>query len=147
MRLIKGITGFDFEHLIEQDEKAFKSMVYHFASCVKAMTVRGFENNLMNVYMKAFIEMDEEIFTILHHRYMPYIAFSSNNYSNDIFYYFETKQEWHKYFPYRKCLTAAELNTSIFENTALHSLSQTEWKYIQYFNSETIGEVMFNCWN
>ena len=143
MRLTKGVTGFDFEH----DERTFKSMVYHFASCEKTITVRGFENNSMNVYMKAFIEIDGDIFTVLHHRYMPYIAFSLNNNSHNTSYYFVTKQEWRKYFPYRKCLTATELNTSIFENRDLHSLSQTEWKYIRYYNSETIGEVMFNFWD
>lgn len=120
MRLIKGITGFDSDHLIEQDERTFKSMVYHLASCEQDITVHSFENNHNHVYMKAFIEMDGKIFTILHHRYMPYVAISLNISRDDAAHYFETKKDWHKYFPYRKCLTASELNQTIFENRNLH---------------------------
>ncbi|MEA0555210.1 hypothetical protein U1P98_15840 [Lysinibacillus irui] len=145
MRLTKGISGFDAEHLIEQDMRMFQSMVYHLATSEKQVKVSEFIDQPHLVYMQAVVEIDREMLTILHHRFMPYIAFAMHD--EELSFTFLSKAGLHKYFPMRKCLEAATLNTLLSKDQALHHLSATEWKYISYFNSQTIGDVMFNAWD
>lgn len=145
MRLTKGITGFDAEHLIEQDMRTFQSMVYHLVTSEQRAKVRQFIDEPPFVYMQAMVDLDGEKLTILHHRYMPYIAFAKQD--EELPFTFLSKPRLHKYFPMRKCLEATTLTTLLSKNQALHSLSVTEWQYIAYFNSQTIGDVMFNAWD
>lgn len=145
MRLTKGITGFDADHLIEQDMRMFQSMVYHLATSEQRAKVRHFIDQPHFVYMQAVVEMEGEMVTILHHRWMPYIAFAKLN--GELSFAFLSRPQLHKYFPMRKCLEAATLNTLLEKDRALHSLSAMEWKNIAYFKSETIGDVMFHAWD
>lgn len=144
LRLTKGISGFDAAHLIEQDMRMFQSMVYHLVTSEQRAKVRQFIDQAPFVYMQALIEIDGETLTILHHRLMPYIAFARQEESS---FTFLSKPHLHKYFPMRKCLEAETLTTLLIKDEALHSLSTTEWKYVSYFNSQTIGDVMFNGWD
>lgn len=144
MRLTKGISGFDAAHLIEQDMCMFQSMVYHLVTSEQRAKVRQFIDKAPFIYMQAVVEIDGETLTILHHRLMPYIAFAKQEESS---FTFLSKPLLHKYFPMRKCLEAETLATSLAKDQALHSLSATEWKYVSYFNSQTIGDVMFNAWD
>ncbi|KPN96384.1 hypothetical protein [Lysinibacillus sp. ZYM-1] len=145
MRLTKGITGFDADHLIEQDMRMFQSMVYHLATSEQRAKVRQFIDPLHFVYMQAVVEIDGEMVTILHHRWMPYIAFAKLD--EGLSFAFLSRPQLHKYFPMRKCLEATTLNTLVKKDQALHSLSAMEWKYITYFKSQTIGDVMFHAWD
>ncbi|KOS68581.1 hypothetical protein AEA09_08475 [Lysinibacillus contaminans] len=145
MRLTKGISGFDSEHLIEQDMQSFQSMVYHLVTSEPRAKALQFGDDPSNVYMRAMIQLDEEQFTILHHRLMPYVAFAEKE--ENLILNFLTKSKLHKYFPMRKCLEAAVLDTSLEQDKHLHSLSEMEWKYVKRFRSETVGEVMFNYWD
>ena len=79
MRLKKGISGFDAEHLIEQDMRMFQLMVYHLATSEKQAKVWEFIDQPHFVYLQAVVEIDGEMLTILHHRFMPYIAFAKRD--------------------------------------------------------------------
>ena len=96
MRLTKGITGLDSAHLIEQELRSFQSMVYHLVTSMPQAKVVQFFDDCSNVYMSATIEMDKELFIILHHRYMPYVAFAEN--MEDVTFRFLTKPHLHKFF-------------------------------------------------
>ncbi|KOS60304.1 hypothetical protein FJQ98_11655 [Lysinibacillus agricola] len=145
MRLTKGISGFDADHLIEQDMRRFQSMVYHLATSEQRAKALQFIDQPHFVYMQALIQMGDEQFTILHHRLMPYIAFAK--FDEELNFQFLTKPHLHKYFPMRKCLVADTLNILLTQDKELHSLSEVEWKYISHFDSKTIGDVMFNYWD
>ncbi|WP_230874942.1 hypothetical protein [Lysinibacillus cavernae] len=145
LRLTKGITGFDAEHLIEQDMRMFQSMVYHLVTSEQRAKVWQFIDQPHCVYMQAVVEIDGKMLAILHHRLMPYIAIAK--YTEELSFTFLTMPQLHKYFPMRKCLEAATLTTLLTKDQALHSLSAMEWKYVSYFNSQTIGDVMFNTWD
>lgn len=145
LRLTKGISGFDADHLIEQDMWTFQSMVYHLVTSEKRAKTLQFINNPHFVYMQAVIQLANEQFTILHHRLMPYVSFAK--YDEELSFQFVTKTHLHKYFPMRKCFEAVTLNTLLTRDKELHSLSEVEWKYILYFDSKTIGDVIFNCWD
>ncbi len=145
MRLTKGITGFDADHLIEQDMRMFQSMVYHLATSEQRAKVRHFIDQPHFVYMQAVVELDGKTLTILHHRWMPYIAFANSD--KELSFTFLSRPQLHKYFPMRKFLEAVTLNTLLEKDRALHSLSPMEWKNIAYFKSQTIGDVMFHAWD
>ena len=145
MRLTKGITGIDSAHLIEQELQSFQGMVYHLVTSMPKAKVVQFVDDPSNVYMSAKIQIDEESLIILHHRYMPYVAFAENR--EDATFHFLTTPHLHKFFPMRKCLEAADLNTSIEQDEHLHSLSEVEWEYVKKYHCATIGEVLFNNWN
>jgi len=145
LRLTKGISGFDADHLIEQDMRTFQSMVYHLVTSEQRAKALQFIDQLQFVYMQAVIELEDERLTILHHRLMPYIAFAKVD--EDLSFQFLTKTHLHKYFPMRKCLIADTLNTLLAQDKELHSLSEVEWNYISHFDSKTIGDVIFNYWD
>ncbi|MCL1694676.1 hypothetical protein [Lysinibacillus sp. BPa_S21] len=145
MRLTKGISGFDADHLIEQDMQSFQSMVYHLVTSEQRAKAIQFIDQPRVVYMQAVIQLGDERLTIIHHRLMPYIAFAK--FDEEQSFQFITKAHLHKYFPMRKCLTADTLNTLLTQDKELHSLTDLEWKYISHFDSKTIGEVMFNDWD
>jgi len=145
LRLTKGISGFDADHLIEQDMRSFQSMVYHLVTSEQRAKALQFIDHPHVVYMQAVIQLGDERLTIIHHRLMPYIAFAKLD--EELSFQFLTKAELHKYFPMRKCLTADTLNTLLMQDKELHSLSEVEWKYISHFDSKTIGDVMFNYWD
>lgn len=145
MRLTKGISGADSAHLIEQEMQPFQSMVYHLVTSEPRAKAINFVNDPSKVYMKAMIHINEEPLIILHHRWMPYVAFAENE--ENLTFKFLTKSNLHKYFPMRKCLEAAVLNASIEEDKHLHSLSEIEWKLVKHFRCETVGEVLFNYWD
>lgn len=145
MRLTKGISGFDADHLIEQDMRSFQSMVYHLVTSEQRAKAIQFIDQPRVVYMQAVIQLEDERLTIIHHRLMPYIAFAK--FDEELSFQFITKAHLHKYFPMRKCLTADTLNTLLTQDKELHSLTDLEWKYISHFDSKTIGEVMFNDWD
>lgn len=145
MRLTKGISGFDADHLIEQDMRSFQSMVYHLVTSEQRAKAIQFIDQPSVVYMQAVIQLEDERLTIIHQRLMPYIAFAK--FDEELSFQFITKAHLHKYFPMRKCLTADTLNTLLTQDKELHSLSNLEWKYISRFDSKTIGEVMFNDWD
>ncbi|MEY9979168.1 hypothetical protein [Lysinibacillus sp. RC79] len=145
MRLTKGISGFDADHLIEQDMRSFQSMVYHLVTSEQRAKALQFIDQPHFVYMQGLIQLEDERLTILHHRLMPYIAFAK--FDEELSFQFLTKAQLHKYFPMRKCLTADTLNTLLTQDKKLHSLSEVEWKYISHFDSKTIGDVMFNYWD
>jgi len=145
LRLTKGISGFDADHLIEQDMHTFQSMVYHLVTSEQRAKVLHFINQPHFVYMQAVIQLEDERLTILHHRLMPYIAFAK--FDEELSFQFLTKTLIHKYFPMRKCLTADTLNTLVTQDKDLHSLSEVEWNYISHFDSKTIGDVIFNYWD
>lgn len=145
MRLTKGISGFDADHLIEQDMRSFQSMVYHLVTSEQRAKAIQFIDQPSVVYMQAVIQLEDERLTIIHHRLMPYIAFAK--FDEELSFQFITKAHLHKYFPMRKCLTADRLNTLLTQDKELHSLTDLEWKYISHFDSKTIGEVMFNDWD
>ncbi|MFJ7886760.1 hypothetical protein ACIQYL_01575 [Lysinibacillus xylanilyticus] len=144
MRLTKGISGFDSDHLIEQDMRSFQSMVYHLVTSEQRAKALQFIDQPHFVYMQAMIQLEDERLTILHHRLMPYIAFAKFDEER---FRFLTKDHLHKYFPMRKCLTADTLNTLLTRDKELHSLSEVEWKYISHFDSKTLGDVIFNYWD
>ncbi len=144
MRLTKGISGFDSDHLIEQDMRSFQSMVYHLVTSEQRAKALQFIDQPHFVYMQAVIQLEDNRLMILHHRLMPYIAFAK--FDEDSFR-FLTKDHLHKYFPMRKCLTADTLNTLLTRDKELHSLSEVEWKYISHFDSKTLGDVIFNYWD
>ncbi|MFJ8511294.1 hypothetical protein [Lysinibacillus xylanilyticus] len=144
MRLTKGISGFDSNHLIEQDMRSFQSMVYHLVTSEQRAKALQFIDQPHYVYMQAEIQLEDERLTILHHRWMPYIAFAKFDEGG---FRFLTKDHLHKYFPMRKCLTADTLNTLLTRDKELHSLSEVEWKYISHFDSKTLGDVIFNYWD
>lgn len=145
MRLTKGISGFDAEHLIEQDMRTFQSMVYHLVTSEQRAKALQFIDQPHFVYMQAVIQLEDERLTILHHRLMPYIAFAK--FDEELSFQFLTKTHLHKYFPMRKCLTTDTLNTLLTQDKDLHSLSEVEWTYISHFDSKTIGDVIFNYWD
>lgn len=145
MRLTKGITGFDAEHLIEQEMRSFQSMVYHLVTSEPRSKLLQFMDDPRAVYMQADIQLDNEQLTILHHRLMPYVAFAMSD--KELTFRFLTKPNLHKYFPMRKCLEAEVLNSLLTRDKELHSLSDVEWHYAAYFKSETLGDVMFNYWD
>ncbi|MED4887145.1 hypothetical protein [Lysinibacillus fusiformis] len=58
--------------------------------------------------MQAVVEIDEEMVTILHQRWMPYIAFAKLD--EELSFAFLSRPQLHKYFPMRKCLEAVTLN-------------------------------------
>jgi len=145
LRLTKGISGFDADHLIEQDMRTFQSMVYHLVTSEQRAKALQFINQPQFVYMQAVIQLEDERLTILHHRLMPYIAFAK--FDEELSFQFLTKTHLHKYFPMRKCLTADTLNTLLTQDKDLHSLSEVEWNYISHFDSKTIGDVIFNYWD
>lgn len=145
MRLTKGISGFDADHLIEQDMRTFQSMVYHLVTSEQRAKALQFIDQPQFVYMQAVIQLEDERLTILHHRLMPYIALAK--FDEELSFQFLTKTHLHKYFPMRKCLTADTLNTLLSQDKDLHSLSELEWNYISHFDSKTIGDVIFNYWD
>ncbi|MBG9452585.1 hypothetical protein ABE61_00385 [Lysinibacillus sphaericus] len=145
MRLTKGISGFDADHLIEQDMRTFQSMVYHLVTSEQRAKALQFIDQPQFVYMQAVIQLEDERLTILHHRLMPYIALAK--FDEELSFQFLTKTHLHKYFPMRKCLTADTLNTLLTQDKDLHSLSELEWNYISHFDSKTIGDVIFNYWD
>ena len=145
MRLTKGMTGIDSAHLIKQVMRSFQGMVYHLVTSMPRAKVVQFVDDCSNVYMSALIQMDKESLIILHHRLMPYVAFAENE--EESTFHFISKPHLHNYFPMRKCLEAAVLNTSIEQDKQLHSLSEKEWKYVKQYHCATIGEVLFNQWN
>jgi len=145
LRLTKGISGFDAEHLIEQDMRTFQSMVYHLVTSEQRAKALQFIDQPQCVYMQAVIQLEDERLTILHHRLMPYIALAK--FDKELSFQFLTKTHLHKYFPMRKCLTADTLNTLLTQDKDLHSLSELEWNYISHFDSKTIGDVIFNYWD
>lgn len=142
MRLTKGISGVDSAHLIEQEMQSFQSMVYHLVTSEPRARAINFVDDPSKVYMKAMIQINEEPLIILHHRLMPYVAFAENE--KNLTYTFSSKSNLHKFFPMRKCLEAAVLNTSIEQDKHLHSLSEKEWRFVEKFRCETVGEVLFN---
>lgn len=145
MRLTKGISGVDSAHLIEQELQSFQSMVYHLVTSIPRAKVLHFVDDSSKVYMSAMIQIEEEPLIILHHRLMPYVAFAENE--EDLSFNFLSKSNLYKYFPMRKCLEAAVLNTSIEQDKQLHSLTEVEWKYVKQFRCATVGEVLFNKWD
>ncbi len=145
MRLTKGISGFDADHLIEQDMRTFQSMVYHLVTSEQRAKALQFIDQPQFVYMQAVIQLGDERLTILHHRLMPYIALAK--FDEELSFQFLTKTHLHKYFPMRKCLTADTLNTLLTQDKDLHSLTELEWNYISHFDSKTIGDVIFNYWD
>ena len=142
MRLTKGITGIDSAHLIEQELQTFQGMAYPLVTSMPQAKVVQYGDDPSNVYMSATIQIDEESLIILHHRYMPYVAFAENR--GDATFHFLTKPHLHKFFPMRKCLEATDLNTLIEQDQQLHSLSEKEWEYVKKYHCTTIGEVLFN---
>jgi len=145
LRLTKGISGFDADHLIEQDMRTFQSMVYHLVTSEQRAKALQFIDQPQFVYMQAVIQLGDERLTILHHRLMPYIALAK--FDEELSFQFLTKTHLHKYFPMRKCLTADTLNTLLTQDKDLHSLTELEWNYISHFDSKTIGDVIFNYWD
>lgn len=145
MRLTKGITGIDAQHLLQQDLRSFQSMVYHLVTSEPRAKALRFVDDPNNVYMSATIQREEEQIIILHHRLVPYVAFAISE--ENLSFIFTTRPNLHKYFPMRKCLEADKLNTSLEKDKQLHNLSEREWEYVTYFRGKTIGEVMFNYWD
>ncbi|MFJ7737391.1 hypothetical protein ACIQ2D_13850 [Lysinibacillus sp. NPDC097287] len=145
MRLTKGITGLDAQHLLQQDLRSFQSMVYHLVTSEPRAKALEFVDDPNNVYMSATIQLEDEQLIILHHRLTPYIAFATGE--DNLAFVFTTKTYLHKYFPMRKCLEADVLNTSLEKDKQFHNLSDREWEFVSHFRSEKIGDVMFNCWD
>lgn len=145
MRLTKGITGLDSHHLLQQDLRTFQSMVYHLVTSESLAKAFAFVDDPHHVYMSAAIKLEDEQLIILHHRLAPYVAFAVGE--ENLAFEFTTKTDLHKYFPMRKCLEAEVLNTSLKKDEQLHNLSDKEWELVDYFRSETIGDVMFNYWD
>lgn len=145
MRLTKGITGLDAQHLIQQDFRTFQSMVYHLVTSEPHAEKIEFVNDPNKVFMRATIQLADERIIILHHRLSPYIAFAVGE--ENLRFIFSTQTHLHKYFPMRRCLEAEVLNISIEKDKQLHNLSEREWKCVSHFRSKTLGDVMFNYWD
>ena len=145
MRLTKGISGVDSSHLIEQEMRSFQSMVYHLVTSEPRAKAVSFVDDPVKKHLRALIQLDEEALLILHHRLMPYVAFAKIE--GNLIFSFLTRSNLHKYFPMRKCLEEAVLNTSLEQDKQLHTLSETEWAYVKNFRCETVGEVLFNNWD
>ena len=146
MRLPKYITGItnSLISLEKMDGSLFLKLGYEITRRLNGEVINYFPPSYPLNYFRLVIKIGEETTSILLHEYFPYVSFA--NYENMLQIQFldheDLLNEWK---PYYTVLETTFLNKPFNNNE--HDLSKIELKNEKYWGQNSIGEVIFNCWD
>lgn len=147
MILPRGITGFWNGNIAPPpflDEKAFCQMCYSMA-LENSGTVTELDTNKYprNFYSAKLSRYDQSIFVLQNVHYL-YVAFAQRDDSDQ--FVFTSLPEWLQ-LPdgTMRFLSLDELNQDW--RGLCGELSSEELEQIRYWNSQTVGEIIFNTWD
>lgn len=154
MILLNGVSGFDVpDPTIGMDELFFKKVCYSVILTLDGNIISFNETEIARNYFEAKVNIfNEDLFLLLNHIY-PFIAFASNM-EEDI-QFIDSKKLKSEFDQYYRVLSIKELSEPlemnekrgrfIIENR--NDLNDAELKNIKYWQSRTVGDVVFNCWD
>lgn len=146
MRLPMYITGIVENSIIinKMDGSLFKKLGYEIARQLQGRVTEFFPPTYPLNYFRLVISLNDQSISILLHEYFPFIAFA--NYEDMLkIHFLDNKDLLNKWSPYYTVLQLGFLNQLFIERD--HDLSDIELKNANYWGPNTIGEVIFNCWD
>ncbi len=144
--LPKYITGFLDEKAVmtPMDGANFKKVGYEIARKLQYGVTQFSTPSYPTNYFRLAIQKDEKEYAILLHEYVPYAALVA--YDNEFNMHFvDCDGLAAELSPYYQVLDAEFLNEAF--DPVMHDLAEIELKQVRYWRPDTIGEVIFNCWD
>ena len=159
MILKRGVTGFTAgEVSLERDwaacTAAFKKYCYSYVGQLNGRILAFYEPDSVVGYAHAHVKIDGEAFYIFYNDLYDYVAFTSNCEMGGLEYIDHPLLADLFKNPFQ-VLTAAQLTEPlVFQasgsgNILLNEndLNDVELHFMNYFRSETVGDLVFNYWD
>ena len=155
MILKKGVTGFTAGDLsLDRDFGArvveFKRYCYAYVQQLKGEIVAWYEPAIDIHYAHAHIKINEQELYIFYNTMYDYIAFTNNRLITGLA--FIDHPELKALFDERyEVLTVAQLEEPLVRSGHIllneNDLNEVELKYMNYFQAQTVGDLVFNYWD
>lgn len=151
MKIPNGVTGFHNLEVnlppLQADEKLFRKLCFNIAAHHNGEVISVGDAQYPANFYCAQIEFLDCLIYVLLNKYYPYIAFASQIESGNIVF-LEHPVLKEQFSPYYEVLDTVHLNALYQDNPAsLSELSEVELEQISYWEPETIGQIIFNCWD
>lgn len=153
MILLNGVSGFNGPDP-KTDGEYFKKICYTVIQSLDGNVMSFCEPEVARHYYIVKVEVSEQKLYILLNLIYPFVAFASTVDPANI-RFIDHEKLTDKFKPYYRVLSQNELNEPlvirdsnggiIVENK--NELNDAELGLIKYFNSKTVGDIVFNYWD
>lgn len=159
MILKKGVSGYtagdlSFEGDFEDDVIEFQKICYAAVQQAGGKVLAWYEPDVTMAYPHVFVQLGEEQLYIFLHNMYDYIAFASNRLITDL-QFVDCAQLKSAFEPRYDVLSVEQLNEELIRQSTSkgtillneNMLNDVERKYMDHFNAQTVGNIVFNFWD